>query len=442
MELRERGDDLFGTGIVLWQARSAFERPRAVAALDEEDDADEPRPRLPDEAQLTLTRTLPMSEVLQVELKVPKAINYSLLHNARPFLEKLTLNKLVDHPLEQVSVIVDLNVGDGSPPFRHTELLLTTSQQSLADLVQVPLTAPLLRSLRERVQSTLYARVCWDNRVAHESTSSVTLLPVDEWLDDTQQNPWLPSFILPRDPAIARVIAVARRHLITLLDDATAGFDGYQSVDSPDYEPGETVDLQVQAIWAALVHEYRLLYINPPPAYSTRTQRLRTPSEVMGSNSGTCVDLALLLAACLEYIDIHPVIVLLTGHAFVGYWRDGADHDKFRRVRSIPPSASLDVGVLSQESNLSLVDRYGWRLATQHYSEIRQYLRNDKLRFLEATGLCFNFSFAEALEEGAANLRSPADFDSLLDVRLARSATPAVTPLPIIAVSGDFEVPK
>ena len=42
--------------------------------------------------------------------------------------------------------------------------------------------------------------------------------------------------------------------------------------------------------------------------------------------------------------------------------------------------------------------------------------------------------FAEALEEGAANLRSPSDFDSLLDVRLARSARPAVTPLPILSV--------
>ncbi len=155
---------------------------------------------------------------------------------------------------------------------------------------------------------------------------------------------------------------------------------------------------------------------------------------MLASNSGTCVDLALLLAACLEYIDIYPVVVLLSGHAFVGYWRNDEDHDRFRYVNTVPRSAGLQVGPFTLTSNTSLVDPYGWRLGRQQYSEIRQYQRVEQLRFLEATGLCFDFSFAEALEEGAANLRSPSDFDSLLDVRLARSARPAVTPLPILSV--------
>ena len=42
---------------------------------------------------------------------------------------------------------------------------------------------------------------------------------------------------------------------------------------------------------------------------------------------------------------------------------------------------------------------------------------------------------ADALEEGASNL-SRADFDSLLDIRLARTAEPPVTPLPIIGLTG------
>jgi hypothetical protein len=51
---------------------------------------------------------------------------------------------------------------------------------------------------------------------------------------------------------------------------------------------------------------------------------------------------------------------------------------------------------------------------------------------LEATYLTSASSFAEAVEEGRANMRSKRQFDSLLDVRSARSATPPVTPLPII----------
>ena len=84
------------------------------------------------------------------------------------------------------------------------------------------------------------------------------------------------------------------------------------------------------------------------------------------------------------------------------------------------------------------MDEYEWRLTGQQFDEIRHYLRTDKLLFLEATGLCFEYSFADALEEGASNL-SRADFDSLLDIRLARSAEPPVTPLPIIGLTGGTE---
>jgi hypothetical protein len=361
-------------------------------------------------------------------------VNYSLLHNARPFLQKFTLNKLVHHTLDEISVTVDLNVGEGSLPFRYTERLLDSSQRDVSRLVQVPLTAPLLRSLRERVQTTLYAKVSWDGRVAHESTETVTLLPVDEWLDDTTENPWLPSFVLPRDPAVTKIVTAARQYLVTLLDDTTASFDGYQSVTGVTNPQLDNVDMQVRAIWAALVNEFKLLYINPPPAYSKQSQRLRTPSEILESGSGTCIDLALLLAACLEYIEVYPVLVLLTGHCFVGYWRNCDDHKRFHAVDHVPRSTTMQIGRLSHASAVSLVDKYEWRLTGQQFDEIRYYLRQDKLFFVEATGLCFEYSFADALEEGAANL-SRADFDSLLDIRLARSAEPPVTPLPIIGLT-------
>lgn len=429
--LQDHRQQLFGTGIVLWLSQSAFVAERRPA-LGKASDTDTPVSKLPTKPERDATRRQPIGDVLQVEFKVPAQVNYSLLHNQRPFLQKFTLNKLVKHTLDEISVTVDMNVGDGSLPFRYTERLLESSQRDVSSLVRVPLTAPLLRSLRERVQTTLYAKVCWDNRVAFETTESVTLLPVDEWFDDTKENPWLPSFVLPRDPAVMKIISVARQHLVTLLDDTTASFDGYQSVSEVDDPPLENVDMQVRAIWAAIVNEFKLLYVNPPPAYSKQSQRLRTPSEILASGSGTCIDLALLFAACLEYIEIYPVLGLLSGHCFVGYWRNCDDHERFRAVCDVPRARTTDIGHLSSRSRASLVDDYEWRLAGQSFDEIRGYLRKDKLLFLEATGLCFNYSFAKALEEGAANLGSRDDFDSLLDIRLARTAEPPVTPLPII----------
>lgn len=94
------------------------------------------------------------------------------------------------------------------------------------------------------------------------------------------------------------------------------------------------VDAQVRAIWSALLYDFQLNYINPPPTCTTQSQRLRTPSTVLGGRRGTCIDLSLAIAASLEYIGLNPVIFLLNGHAFPGYWSGDERRDE---VLSVPP---------------------------------------------------------------------------------------------------------
>jgi hypothetical protein len=265
-----------------------------------------------------------------------------------------------------------------------------------------------------------------------ETTERVTLIPVDEWVDDTMNNPWLPSFVLPRDPAVLKIISSSRRYLVGIRDDPAAGFDGYQSVEPKALNPSAGLDAQVQAIWTALVNEYRFQYINPPPAYSEQSQRLRTPSDIVASNSGTCIDLALLLASCLEYVDIYPVVVLLSGHAFAGYWRSEEAHDAFVKVVHIPAEVPAVGSALARSAGVPFVDPYGWRLTRLHYDEVLEYVTSGDLVMLEATYLTSASSFSDAIDEGRADMRSRREFDSLLDIKLARSATPPVTPLPII----------
>jgi hypothetical protein len=363
---------------------------------------------------------------IQVDLEVDDEINYSLLHNNRDLLKKLTLTKLVAGPVGDITVQVGLCVGAESFPYRYTIQTLDEVQLALSSKVKIPLTASLPRSLHERVQSAVYVKVTCAGRTAFEDTRRVTLIPVDEWLDDTDNNPWLPSFVLPRDPAILKIVNASRRYLVGITDNPGAGFDGYQEAAATG------VDKQVQAMWTALVNEYRIQYINPPPAYSEQTQRLRTPSEIVKSNTGTCIDLALLLASCLEYIGIYPVVVLLTGHAFVGYWRSEEAHDDFIAVGTIPSTVPRVGDSLGRKANLPYVDPYGWRLTKLNYAEIMAYVTAGDLVMLEATFLTGAYSFKDAEKEGRANLRNPDEFDSLLDIQAARTAVPAVTPLPII----------
>jgi transglutaminase-like putative cysteine protease len=419
-------DSIHGTAIVIWTGSSVFEpflSPARKSGL----------PLVSEEAlHVRPLDDIPIWQLLQVELEIDPEINYSLLHNDRQLIEKLTLTKLVRDELHNIVVLVELNLGAENYPYRCTHTLFKETQLALAPDVKIPLTAKLPRSLRERVHSTVYVKIACGGRTAFEDTRRVTLIPVDEWLDDTDNNPWLPSFVLPRDPAVLKIVNSSRQYLIGIADDPAAGFDGYQSVDSEAPDPSAGVDAQVRAIWTAIVNEYRLQYINPPPAYSELTQRLRTPSDVLASNTGTCIDLALLLASCLEYIDIYPVVVLLTGHAFVGYWRSEEAHDELVSVKAIPRAVAAVGSREAREAAMPYVDRYGWRLTKLNYDEIMKFVMAGKLSMLEATYLTGAYKFADAIEEGRANMRSRKEFDSLLDLRLARTAARPVTPLPII----------
>ena len=261
------GDRLHGTAIVIWLGHSVFEplTVGAAARMTPAETDDEPQ------AIVARQQQTPIGELLQVDLEVDDEVNYSLLHNDRPLLAKLTLTNLVKERLDDISVLVELNLGTQNYPFRFTQLALNEPQLALASMVKIPLTAALPRSLRERVQSTVYVKVTCCGRIAKEETKRVTLIPVDEWVDDTDNNPWLPSFVLPRDPAVLKIISSSRRYLVGIKDDPAAGFDGYQSFDGQADDPSEGIDAQVRAIWTALVNEYRL-QVHQSTAVVTRSK--------------------------------------------------------------------------------------------------------------------------------------------------------------------------
>jgi len=214
---------------------------------------------------------------------------------------------------------------------------------------------------------------------------------------------------------------------MALRDDPSAGFDGYQSIDHGTDDPFACVDLQVQAIWSAILYDCRLSYVNPPPTYSIASQRVRTPSEMVTSGRGTCLDLTLLLAACCEFVDIYPVVFLLAGHAFPGYWRSADAHAAFGKV-ALTDQAS---GIPGDDERLTRTtgQREAWHLPAAMWPEVIQQVRSGALVPMESVWLTSHKGFADAIDAGYDNLASRAEFDSLLDVLLARGR--GVTPLPI-----------
>jgi hypothetical protein len=434
-EVRETREELLGSGVVLWSSLAGegagpTRARRARARATRPTKAPPPPPPAPRARTEGNAR-----ELMGVEARPCPSLNYSLLHNNRDLFLTFRISKFVPEPIHDVDVEVVLHAGSEAFPYRAS-IDLVEKVTELRDRVRVPLTSGLARAVRESVHSVLYVSVSWKGQTVYRNTERVTLLDAGEWKDDDENRIWLPSFVLPRDPAVARIVDAAKGYLKVLRDDSGAGFDGYQPFDNvpagdarAEDLAAEEVDAQVRAIWSALSYDLGITYINPPPTYSVSAQRLRTPGEVHASKSGTCIDLALLLAACLEYVDVYPVVFLLQGHAFPGYWRTPSGYADFERAnQDALPEATTPVPPTESES---LGQRVPWQIRKGSYREVLSRVHRRQLVPIETVALTNRGSFNEAMELGLENLRSSRDFHSMVDVHLARTAAVPVTPLPL-----------
>jgi hypothetical protein len=414
---------LGGAIVVLWSGRSL------LAGLTEKTvqaDADQLRAVRQQISSKDIPRATDPKKVLDLVVKVKSTVNYSLLQNNENLFSEFSVRKLLDGTARNVGVELNLFVGSDSFPYR-TVFDLNEPYLPLAGKIRFPLTSNLLRSIRESVNSVISIKLTWNDRVCYLDTQPVKLLAIDEWVDTPELDAYLPSFVFPRDKAVAKVIDSAQRYLMALNDDSTAGFDGYQGVDPKSKDPFATVDLQARAIWSALSYDLPLSYINPPPSFTASSQRLRTPSDVIEGKRGTCIDLALLLAACLEYAGIYPVIFLLTDHAFPGYWRSEEARQDFITLRSKPAIAASEAGKID---SLSPTPMKPWVFT--NYAEVVQLAREGDVVPIETVWLTQREGFWNAVDEGMTDLRSKREFSSMIDIQGARSYTTPVTPLPIL----------
>jgi hypothetical protein len=424
-EMKANSDRNYGGGVVLWTAHSLLER-QGQAIESSARDVREVRRSLDSEKQARFEYTEGtggggLRENLTVNVGVNPNLNYALLHNNQDLFGEFRLRKYTPSIIPDINVEVMLQVG--SDTFRYRDQFdMEEPVKTLAETIRVPLTWEYARSLNESVYTNLYYEVSHRGQIICRKSMPIRLLPSDEWLDTERDGKWLPSFVFPRDHEVQRIVATAENYLRAINDDPVAGFDGYQS-GNPDL-----VDCEVQAIWSALLYDYRLSYIDPPPTYTKASQRLRTPADIIRGGRGTCIDLALLFAACLEYIGIYPVIFLLQGHAFPGYWRELEYHSRFVGLQDgVGAPASRDD--MSSAAVTQLVTETPWMIEEAGFDQLLNALLNDEVVPVETVCLTSNDSFAEACEQAIKTLRNREYFDAMLDIRLARKNK--VTPLPL-----------
>ena len=423
-KVRQEPDATRATGVALWASRPLLPDPATAADPAEASE----RYQVALKAVPAFTARGTDEPPVRIEIEAARELNYSVLHNRGGLFKRFIIERGSANPTDAIGIDVEVHLGSERACYRK-HFLADKERWNLTRDIHVPLTSAVARAVREAIISSVGSEVTVNGRIVCRETKRVVLLPVDQWRDNVSDGVWLPSFVQPRDPAVVKALEQAQRYVRVLRDDPTAGFEGYQAAPGTEEDELREVDLQVQAIWACLLHDWNLGYINPPPGYSEQldSQRLRTPRTILEARAGTCIDLALMFAACLELIDVYPVIFLLDGHALPGYWRHHSYQDDYRSVRlQEPPVAAA---AEDEESSPTGVQKEAWQAGAGASKDIVQRIRARELVPVETVRLTEHCGFFEAVEAGIEALAVRKDFHSMLDIVTARQA--GVTPLPV-----------
>lgn len=129
------------------------------------------------------------------------------------------------------------------------------------------------------------------------------------WNDLTR---YLGAFVTPNEPSI-----------MSFLRKAAARHPQRQLF---GYQPDHPVEPQVRAIFEALQADANITYVNSTinfnPEQSARTQRVRLPRQSLSEQQANCIDGVLLFASLLEAASLNPALVIIPGHALVGWETD------------------------------------------------------------------------------------------------------------------------
>ncbi len=242
---------------------------------------------------------------------VPR-LNLADFQNAVPALRELAVSNGTGAALQGL----DLRVSS-EPPFLkprtwHLDVVGPGQTVHPKDL-DLQLDGALLSRLTEAEKATVaFSLVRREQPEAVLCTQDVVveLLPRNHWAGIGQMPEMAAAFVQPNDPAVEHILKSAAGVLHKA--GKSAAIDGYKHGAKRAWE-------LASAVWGAVV-AMRLDYSLPPASFEHTGQKVRGPSQVAESGLATCMDLALLFAACLEQAHLNPLIVFLKGHAFVGMW--------------------------------------------------------------------------------------------------------------------------
>ncbi len=320
------------------------------------------------------------------ELSFVPLFNLALQQNALPVAHELKLLNHTPQMIENLECLIS-----SEPAFILEKKIfvqqIKSGEELLLDAPELDLNCNLLSTLSERMKCKLKLQITAGEETLFQKDFDCEAFAPDQWLGMAVMPELLTSFVTPNLDVIAHLQSAAAHELERAT--GSAAIEGYQADKKRVYEI-------CAAIYRA-IHNWGIQYANPPSSFGTPGQRIRFADTIYQHKLGTCLDTTLLFASVMESCGLHPVLMLQTGHAYIG---------------------------------CHLVERYFPDIPMDDLQTIRKLADLDEFLVIETTMVTGRSTFAEA--ENAARLKHlniDGDFECAIDVVRARHSK--ILPLPL-----------
>ena len=237
-------------------------------------------------------------------------INFAIQQNCASIIHQLSIENTTPAPLKdiQVQITTEPTFGNAAP---IAVAQIPPNESICLSSFNLTLSANYFTQLTERLSGNLKIEITSEAESVFCQTYPIDILAYDQWGGLNVLPEMLAAFITPNHTAIVPIIKRAASILGQWTDNPS--LDEYQSR-TPD-----RVRKQMAAIYTAIT-EQQIIYSTIPASFEEYGQRVRLADSVMAQKLGTCLDMALLYASCLEAIGLNALIIITQGHAFAGAW--------------------------------------------------------------------------------------------------------------------------
>lgn len=331
-----------------------------------------------------------MRAIKEVNFIYTPAFNYAFQQNHVPTVRELTLTNNTETDWRNMAIEIAAEP-DFAPLWQEKLLFLAAGQSQQFTHIPLPVSTQFLAELTEKITGNLIVSIRMDEQIAYQQAYPIEILPFDQWPGVTILPEIMAAFVTPNNLHIPKIIHKAS----SLLEKWTGNpsFDSYQS------QNPNRVRKQMAAIFETIA-EMQIVYCSVPASFEDQGQRIRLADAIFENKLANCLDLSLLYAACLEAVGIHPILVILKGHAFVGAW---LIDESFADVVNDDPSL-LTKRIADGISEICLVEATCMNAGQQH-------------------------TFDHAVSSAEQKMINSDDFTLFIDIKRARFGS--IRPLPL-----------